>query len=214
MLPFFLHFTKCKDGRVLRLVGATKRGVHGLVGVDMKHTQTGALRSKMLKLTLKCWATSLLKWTRTPKKLEYELAKKRRGKKVSLFFFHAGYQRAGQWWGIEEGCSRGSVGSGNTNVHSTTPRPLVTICFARSLPLSSERTELTPGLSAGIFIATAAREAANSDLQVRGRFIGGETVEGTKKKTKREKWVRCFRKMSKAAINLHFGFSTRLPKDF
>lgn len=93
----------------------------------------------------------------------------------------AEYQRAGQWLGGMVGGSQGSDGSGNTNVHSTTPRPLVTICFPRSLPLSSERTEFTLALSAGIFSATAAREAANSDLQVGERFIGGETVEGTKK---------------------------------
>lgn len=84
------------------------------------------------------------------------------------------------------GVSRASGGSGNTNVHSTTPRPLVTICFPRSLLLSSERTEFTLCLSAGIFSATGAGEAANSDLQVRERFIGGETVEGIKK-NKRKK---------------------------
>lgn len=85
--------------------------------------------------------------------------------------------------------------------------------FPRSLLLSSERTELALGLSAGIFGATGAREAANSDLQVGGRFIGGEAVEGTKQE-KKKKLVGCFQKMSKAVINLHFGFSTRLLKDF
>lgn len=58
--------------------------------------------------------------------------------------------------------------------------------FPRSLLLSSERTELALGLSAGIFSATGAREAANSDLQVGGRFIGGEAVEGTKQEEKKK----------------------------
>lgn len=57
--------------------------------------------------------------------------------------------------------------------------------FPRSLLLSSERTELALGLSAGIFSATGAGEAANSDLQVGGRFIGGEAVEGTKQEKKK-----------------------------
>lgn len=89
--------------------------------------------------------------------------------------------------GGEEGARRGLGGSGNTNVHSTTPRPLVTICFPRSLLLSSERTGFTLGLSAGVFAATGTRAAANSDLQVSERFIGGETVEGTKEKNKKKK---------------------------
>lgn len=37
---------------------------------------------------------------------------------------------------------------------------------------------------------------------------------GGHKKTKKKKRFRCFRKMSKAEINLHFGFSTWLLKDF
>lgn len=93
------------------------------------------------------------------------------------------YQRGGPWG---QGGQRGAGGSGNTNVHSTTPRPLVTICFPRSLLLSAERTELALGLSAGIFSATGAREAAISDLQVGGRFIGGEAVEGTKKQEEKK----------------------------
>lgn len=83
-------------------------------------------------------------------------------------------------------------------MHSTTPRPLVTICFPRSLLLSAERTELALGLSAGIFSATGAREAAISDLQVGGRFIGGEAVEGTKKQEKKKKASRVLSKNVKS----------------